>query len=165
MKSPRGIRVRNRITVGISDMKISRKPKDILITHSLGSCLGLAAWDPNKQVGGLIHCLLPRSAHQDVKNPFMYVNVGVPLMIRTLVSMGCAKGCLIFKAAGCGRMLHITNQFDTGAQNLASLESLFAKNGVSLAAQDVGGSIPRTMSLDLESGLVVITSQGKEWEL
>lgn len=154
-----------RLTVSISDMKISRKPSEMLITHSLGSCLGLSAWDPGAGVGGLIHCLLPKSASPDVKNPFMYVNVGVPRMIRKMVSMGCTRETLIFKAAGCGRMLQIQNQFDTGAQNLAILEALFTKNGVRLAAKDVGGSIPRTMSLHIDSGLVIISSQGKEWEI
>ncbi len=154
-----------RITVGISDMQITRKPGAMIITHSLGSCLGLSAWDPSAGVGGLIHCLLPKSSSQDVKNPYMYVNVGVPMMIRKMVSMGCTKGGLIFKAAGCGRMLHIKNQFDTGAHNLAMLEALFSKNGVSIAAKDVGGAIPRTMSLHMDTGKVVISSQGKEWEL
>lgn len=157
--------MKNRITVGISDMQISRSTGDVLITHSLGSCLGLSAWDSRFRIGGLIHCLLPRSDSPDVKNPFMYVNVGVPMMIRKLVALGCKKGTLVFRAAGCGRMLHIQNQFDTGSQNLAVLEALFHKNGVSLAARDVGGSIPRTMSLDMETGQVRISSQGKEWEL
>jgi len=157
--------VKNRIIVTISDMKVSRKPNDILVTHSLGSCLGLAAWDPTVGVGGMIHCLLPRATKADVKNPFMYVNVGVPLMIRKMVSLGCTKNSLVFKAAGCGRMLHIQNQFDTGAQNLAILESLFAKNAVTLAGRDVGGSIPRTMSLEMDTGILTITSQGKEWHI
>lgn len=146
-------------------MKISRKPADLLVTHSLGSCLGLAAYDPSQQVGGLIHCLLPRATSAQVQNPFMYVNVGVPLMIRKMVSLGCTKEGLVFKAAGCGRMIRIQNQFDTGAQNLATLESLFEKNGVTLAASDVGGSIPRTVALDVETGKVTISSQGKEWEI
>lgn len=146
-------------------MKVSRKPSDILVTHSLGSCLGLAAWDPTVGVGGMIHCLLPRATSPDVRNPCMYVNVGVPLMIRKMVSMGCTKKSLVFKAAGCGRMLHIQNQFDTGAQNLAMLDSLFSKNAVTLAGRDVGGSIPRTMALDLETGILTISSQGKEWHI
>lgn len=157
--------VNERITVGISDMKISNRSTDVLITHSLGSCLGLVAYDPKAGVGGMIHCLLPKAASADVANPFMYVNRGVPQMIRHMVAMGCAKETLIFKAAGCARMLHIQNQFDTGAQNLAVLEALFAKNCVTLAARDVGGSIPRTLSLEMNTGRVRISSQGKQWEL
>lgn len=157
--------MKHRVTVGISDMKISRRPGDILITHSLGSCLGLSAWDPKAGIGGLIHCLLPKAHSPEVKTPYMYVNVGVPQMIRKMVAMGCAKSSLVFKAAGCGRMIQIQNQFDTGSQNLAMLETLFAKNGVALAAMDVGGSIPRTMALHMDTGTVIVSSQGKEWEI
>lgn len=155
----------NRIVVGISDMKISSRESDFLVTHSLGSCLGLAAWDPHARVGGLIHCLLPKATRPDVKNPFMYVNVGVPTMIRKMLAKGCSKSHMVFKAAGCARMLGIQNQFDTGTQNMAMLEALFEKNFVTLAAQDVGGSIPRTMLLCMATGAVTITSQGKEWQL
>ncbi|GFK93563.1 Chemoreceptor glutamine deamidase CheD [Fundidesulfovibrio magnetotacticus] len=154
-----------RIVVGISDMKISARASEVLVTHSLGSCLGLAAWDAGARVGGLIHCLLPKATGPDVKNPNMYVNVGVPAMIRKMLSKGCTKEGLVFRAAGCARMLGIQNQFDTGSQNLAMLEALFAKNGVKLAAKDVGGSIPRTMYLCMDTGQVTITSQGKEWLL
>jgi len=157
--------VDKRIVVGISDMKISSRESEILVTHSLGSCLGLAAWDPHARVGGLIHCLLPKATTSDVKNPFMYVNVGVPAMIRKMLARGCSKSGIVFKAAGCARMLGIQNQFDTGTQNLAMLEALFEKNGVTLSARDVGGSIPRTMLLSMETGHVTITSQGKEWQL
>ena len=154
-----------RLIVGISDMKISQRPEDVLVTHSLGSCLGLAAYDPLARVGGLIHCLLPKASSAGVANPYMYVNVGVPAMIRQLVALGASKAHLAFKAAGCSRMIHIANQFDTGAQNLAMLEALFAKNNVALAAKDVGGSIPRTVALRMDTGTFVIRSQGKEWQI
>ena len=154
-----------RLTVGISDMKIAKRPREVLVTHSLGSCLGLSAYDPKLGLGGLIHCLLPTSRTALVENPFMYVNLGVPIMIRRLISLGAVKSDLVFKAAGCAAMMRIINAFDTGAHNCKSLKNLFAKNGVTLAAQDTGGSIPRTMYLYNDTGRVVITSQGKEWEL
>lgn len=154
-----------RLTVAISDMKISKRSGDVLVTHSLGSCLGLAAYDPLAMVGGLIHCLLPKSTHREVTNPYMYVNVGVPDMIRQLLALGASKAHLRFKAAGCASMMGIQNQFDTGAHNLAMLEALFAKNNVVLAARDVGGSIPRTVALHMETGVFTIRSQGKEWQI
>jgi chemotaxis protein CheD len=155
-----------RLIISISDMKISTARNSVLITHSLGSCLGLTAYDPVGGIGGLIHCLLPKACeHGEVKNQYMFVNTGVPAMIRRMVAKGASLNRMVFKAAGCGRMLQIASSLDIGAQNFAMLESLFAANGVMLASMDVGGSIPRTMSLDLADGRVLITSQGKEWEL
>ena len=156
------------IVVSISDMKVTNRSKDVLVTHALGSCLGLAAYDPVAQVAGLIHCLLPLSRDGGkavVKNPFMYVNTGVPQMMRALFHRGASRENLILKAAGCGRMMHISNQFDTGASNLAALRKLLQVNEMRLTAEDVGGTIPRTMRLFADTGKLLISSCGRSWEL
>jgi chemotaxis protein CheD len=156
------------IVVSISDMKVTNRGRDVLVTHALGSCLGLAAYDPGARVAGLIHCLLPlarESGNGQVKNPFMYVNTGVPQMMRSLFHRGATRENLILKAAGCGRMMHISNQFDTGANNLGALRKLLQINEMVLAAEDVGGTIPRTMRLFADTGRVVISSCGRSWEL
>lgn len=156
------------LVVSISDMKVTRRGKDILVTHALGSCLGLAAYDPVAGVAGLIHCLLPLARDNGkglLKNPFMYVNTGVAQMMRSLLGKGATKDHLILKAAGCGRMMNISNKFDTGANNLAALRKLLEVNNMRLAAEDVGGTIPRTMRLFADTGKVIISSCGKVWEL
>lgn len=156
------------IIVSISDMKVTNRPKDVLVTHALGSCLGLAAYDPVAGVAGLIHCLLPvarDTAKGPVKKPYMYVNLGVPQMMRALFNRGATRDNLVLKAAGCGRMMHISNQFDTGANNFAALKKLLQVNAMHLAAEDVGGTIPRTMRLFADTGRVVISSCGRSWEL
>ena len=156
------------IIVSISDMKVTNRAKDVLVTHSLGSCLGLAAYDPTTGVAGLIHCLLPvaREANKGpVKNPYMYVNLGVPQMMRAMFARGATRENLTIKAAGCGRMMHISNQFDTGANNFAALKKLLQVNELRLAAEDVGGTIPRTMRLFADTGRLVISSCGRSWEL
>lgn len=156
------------IIVSISDMKVTNRGKDVLVTHSLGSCLGLAAYDPTTGVAGLIHCLLPvarEGSKGPVKNPCMYVNLGVPHMMRALFARGATRENLTLKAAGCGRMMHISNQFDTGANNLAALKKLLQVNELRLTAEDVGGTIPRTMRLFADTGRLVISSCGRTWEL
>ena len=155
------------IVVSISDMKVTNRPKDVLVTHSLGSCLGLAAYDPVAGVAGLIHCLLPlaRDSKGPAKNPCMYVNTGIPQMIRAMYGRGATRENLVFKAAGCGRMMHIANQFDTGAGNFAALKKLLQVNEMRLAAEDVGGTIPRTIRLFADTGRIVISSCGRSWEL
>jgi len=155
------------IVVNISDMKVSNRARDVLVTHALGSCLGLAAYDPVAGVAGLIHCLLPlsRDAKSPPKNPFMYVNTGIPQMIRAMYGRGATRENLVLKAAGCGRMMHISNQFDTGASNIAALKKLLQVNEMRLSAEDVGGTIPRTMRLFADTGRIVISSCGRSWEL
>ncbi|MGE4555605.1 MAG: chemotaxis protein CheD [Desulfovibrionaceae bacterium] len=158
----------NRINVSISDMKYSTKSEDVLVTHSLGSCVGLAAYDPQTRVGGLIHCLLPQlrgNSGKDVQNPYMYVTSGVPVLIRTLLTKGAKRNRLILKAAGGGHMMTSNRLFDVGKQNSDILRRLLAHNHMSLKAEDFGGTLPRTVYFYLDTGRVVVKSLGKEWEL
>ena len=47
--------------IGVAGMKISHSRDDILVTYALGSCLGIAIYDPVTCVGGLLHAMLPLS--------------------------------------------------------------------------------------------------------
>lgn len=79
-----------RHVVVVSDMKTG-KAGDFLITHALGSCLGLAVYDPQAKVGGLLHAMLPLSKINKDKaraNPYMFVDTGVPVLFKTLYNMG-----------------------------------------------------------------------------
>ena len=155
------------LTVSISDMKYSTDPGDVIVTYSLGSCLGITAYDPKARVGGMVHCLLPTAAGAKEKarlKPFMFVNTGVAMMVRILIEHGAVKSRLVFKVTG-GANMRSNDFFSTGKRNMAALTHLLARNKVSLAAQEVGGTIPRTMYLYLDTGRVVIRSLGKESEL
>ena len=50
------------IVVGVADMKISNDPDSVLVTHSLGSCIGVAVYDRAVHAGGLLHFMLPDSS-------------------------------------------------------------------------------------------------------
>lgn len=158
---------REPLVVNISDMKLSSDPGDIIVTYSLGSCLGVTAYDPVVKVGGMVHCLLPHaSAARDKarQNPYMFVNTGVAMMVRQLIDLGAERDRLVFKAAGGANMRHDT-LFNTGLRNFEALEKLLSRNNVTLAASNTGGTIPRTMFLYLDSGRVVMRSFGEETEL
>jgi len=153
--------------VNISEMKYSRNPEDVIVTYSLGSCLGVVAYDPKIGIGGMIHCLLPNASSARDKaraNPFMFVNTGVAMMVRKLVNRGAVKRRLVFKAAGGANMRNDTI-FNTGARNVKALEKLLKRNRVELSAHDIGGTIPRTLFLHLDTGRVIVRSFGVETEL
>jgi len=48
------------IKVGISDYKIAQAP-DVLVTIGLGSCIGIAIYEPKSRMGALSHIMLPDS--------------------------------------------------------------------------------------------------------
>ncbi len=50
----------NDLKVGIGEYKSSRAPRS-LVTIALGSCVGIALYEPRSRIGGLSHIMLPDS--------------------------------------------------------------------------------------------------------
>ncbi len=155
-------------TVGISEMKISSNPQDVLVTYSLGSCVGLALYDPQAKVGGLIHCMLPLSKIDEaraVQNPCMFTDTGVPLMMQALFDLGAERRRIVAKVAGAAKLLDDSNTFRIGERNHVVLRKILWKNNILIAAEDVGGTVARTMYVHLDTGATIIKSAGREYEL
>ena len=90
----------HRQTVRIADMAISSDPRAELITHALGSCIGVSAYDPVRQIGGLIHIMLPLSKNSPDtarNNPLKYVDTGIPLFFKELFKAGAQRDTLEIK--------------------------------------------------------------------
>lgn len=154
--------------VGISDMKVASTAGDSIITYSLGSCIGLALYDPQLRVGGLIHCMLPLSKidpKRAAERPYMFTDIGVPLLIEALLKMGAEKRRLVATVAGAAQLLDNSNSFNIGERNQVVLRKLLWKNRILIAAEETGGTMARTMILDLDSGVTMLRSGGREYEL
>jgi chemotaxis protein CheD len=158
-----------KIIVGISDMKVSKKPGDVLITYSLGSCIGVVIWDPKVKVGGLLHYMLPESKldkERAKKKPFMFGDTGIPNLFRAAYELGASKNRIIVKAVGGSQLLDSSGVFNIGKRNYAIMKKLFEKNNISIAKEDIGGTVNRTISLDVKTGRVVLKVSGKgEFEI
>ena len=159
---------RNKVAVGISDMKISARPDELLITYSLGSCIGLTVWDGPNAVGGLIHCLLPTAKLDPAKaaaNPYMFVDSGVSGFLQALFNRGAQRRSMIAKIAGGAKLFEDATLFNVGERNHTMLRKVLWKNNIMVAGEDVGGSIPRTMSLEMDSGVTHLKSGSRNWEI
>lgn len=153
-----------RHVVGVSEMKVSRSEGDIIVTHSLGSCIGVAIYDAKAGVGGLLHYQLPLSRENPDRareNPCMYADSGIPHLFKAAYALGADKKRMIVKVAGGARVLDNNNFFNIGQRNYIALKKIFWKNGVFIQSEDVGGETWRTMHLEIGTGRVWIkNSQG-----
>lgn len=150
--------------VGISEMSISNDPADRLVAANLGSCLGVAIFDPVERIGGVIHCLLPASNSDPGKagqNPYMYVDTGVPQMIAELCKHGGVKKRFLIAAAGCGQMNDRNGVFEIGKKNFVMLRKVLWSQNLLLKAEDTGGVASRTLSLDIGTGEAWLRMQGE----
>ena len=154
--------------VGISDMKVTAGPGDSIITHSLGSCIGLALYDPEIRAGGLIHCMLPLSKIAPALaggRPLMFIDTGVPLLIDALLDMGAEKRRLVATVAGAAQMLDRNNHFNIGERNQVILRKILWKNQIPIAAEDTGGTMARTMNLEIATGITTLRTGGRVYEM
>ncbi len=159
---------RKQLVVGIGDIKLSSDPDEIIITYSLGSCIGLTLYDPVNQVGGMIHSMLPLSKQDPEKarrNPYMFTDSGVQSMIQQLFDMGASRKHLIAKVAGGAKLLDEKGLFRIGERNYTVLRKVLWKNDILISAEDVGESKSRTMVLDMSTGKTFIRTARVEVEL
>lgn len=154
--------------VGVSEMKVSGCDGDMIVTHSLGSCIGVSIHDPHARVGGLLHFQLPLSRENPDRareNPFMYADTGIPLLFKAAYNLGANKGRIIVKVAGGARVLDNNNFFNIGQRNYIAMKKIFWKNGVFIQSEDVGGDQWRTMNLEVGTGRVTIKNSQGTFEL
>ncbi len=156
--------------VGVADMKVAKRPGDSIITYALGSCLGITLYDPVAKVGGLLHIMLPLStidSQKAAQNPFMFVDTGVPKLFLSCYQAGAQKQRCIVKVAGGAstKSQGGEDHFQIGKRNIMMLKKLLWKNSVMLKAQEVGGTVSRTMTLDIDTGEVTLQTGGVKSDL
>ena len=158
-----------KIIVGISDMKVSNNPDDIIITYSLGSCIGLVIWDPVAKVAGMLHYMLPDSnldLNRAKEKPFMFADSGIPLLFKETYKFGAVKNRMIVKVVGGSQVMDTNGVFNIGKRNYMVLRKIFWKNQIMIATEDVGGTVNRTISIEIGSGFTRLKVSGRgEFEL
>jgi len=163
-----GCRNVNQVLVPISEMRVSNRREDFLITYSLGSCIGLTVYDPQTGIGGMVHCMLPLSKMDPDKakaKPCMFTDTGVSALLQAVFDMGARRKDLVAKVAGGASLLDEKRFFNIGQRNYTVVRKVLWKNNILIAAEDVGGTMPRTMCLDMNTGQTTVRSRGEEWVL
>jgi len=157
-----------KINIGIADVKVSDDPGVTLVTHSLGSCIGLAVYDPVAKVGGLLHYMLPESDldQKKAKNkPLMFADTGIPILFKSCYKLGALKGRMIVKVAGGSQVMDASGVFNIGKRNYAALRKIFWRNKVIIDAEDIGGTSNRTMWLSIATGELSLKVSGQGYKV
>ncbi len=153
-----------RSVIGIGGL-VARSGSGIIITHALGSCLGIAVHDQYTKVGAMIHAQLPlstKSPDRARQQPALFVDLSLGLVIEAAVKAGAERRRLRICVAGAANVTSIANDiFNIAKQNITVLRKVLWQAGVLVAGEDTGGTQPRTMTLDVASGQVAIDSAGR----
>ena len=157
--------VKTRVVIDISDAKVSNDPSDVLVTYSLGSCIGVCLYDSATHIGGMLHYQLPSSKmnpERAQRSPFMFADSGMKLMLNKLLSMGASKKRMDVRLAGGAAMATGPEGFDIGKRNYLAIRKVLWSNGMFINAEDVGGNAARNLYLNMADGTVTVRSSGLE---
>lgn len=152
------------IIVGVSDMKASQSPGDCIVTYSLGSCIGIAVYDPFVKAGGLLHYMLPEAAigtdHRNRK-PYMFADTGIPLLFKAVYALGGEKRRMRVVMVGGSQLLDEKGFFNIGKRNEMAARKIFHRNNVVIDYCHTGGQVNRTLRLDIASGEIRLKVSGQ----
>ena len=151
--------IKNRIIVNVSDARCSNNPGDVLVTYSLGSCIGISFYDPAIQAGALLHYQLPASSidpERAKREPFMFADTGIAMLISRLAKLGANIKRLKIKIAGGASMEAGPHGFDIGKRNYLAVRKILWQHGLLIDSEDIGGISPRNMYFDIENGQVLL---------
>lgn len=155
----------NMIKVGMADLKTG-KNTDVITTLGLGSCIGIALYDPVTKIGGLAHIMLPDStAIKNNSNIAKFADTGITELLNQMLAMGAVKSRIVAKIAGGAKMFEMSSMStigNVGERNAESSRNTLRELGIKLISEDCGLNYGRTVELYCEDGRFLIKSVGKE---
>ena len=144
------------VNVSTGEVKVGRK-REILKSTAIGSCVVIAAYDSERNIGIMAHVMLPgRAPKSAYGESTRYAADALDEMIRIITAQGanlCDLGvCLV----GAGNVLK--KQDDTVCKNnIESITQLLKEKNIPVRAAVLGGTERKSISLDIESGSVYYT--------
>lgn len=148
-----------RVIVATGEMVVSAQPNVTLTTYALGSCVAVIIYDPVNHSGGLLHFMLPDSkiaADRAEKQPGLFADTGVALLLKQFenVQSGIPKTRIFLAGGAC--VLSGPDVFKIGARNAAKVTALMEAVPLPICATHLGGTINRSVHLDLSTGVVSV---------
>ncbi len=154
------------IKVGMADLKVCKAP-DVLTTIGLGSCIGIAIYDPITKISGLAHIMLPDSTQiRNNSNVAKFADTGIQKLYEEMIKIGATKGKMVAKIAGGAKMFELSNSnsqtVNIGDKNAIASREKLKQLGIPLIAEDTGLNFGRTVELYSETGVYLIKAVGKQ---
>jgi len=144
------------VSVGIGQLRVARSPSRLLCL-GLGSCVAIAIWDSSTKIGGMAHVMLPDESFAPKRidsPPAKFGNTAAKALADEMKKAGANVYVAVAKIAGGANMFRNVspNMKDIGLENSEAIKKALKQIHIRLIAEDVGGSLGRTVELDLDTG-------------
>jgi chemotaxis protein CheD len=151
--------------VNFAEMKISTNPAETLVAFSIGSGIGLTVFDPVTGIGGILSYILPDSTGARGVDPekahLMFADTGIPFFMDAIFEHGACQNNMKIVIAGGAHILDQPGEFNIGQKNVEALKTCLNRYDLQICHEDIGGTLSRTLSLEIGSGLSCIKIFGQ----
>jgi chemotaxis protein CheD len=134
---------------------VTNKPNEVLVTV-LGSCVSACIRDPYAGIGGMNHFMLPQhksGTWGDDLRSTRFGNFAMEKLINELIKAGGTRERMEIKVFGGGNVTDMSTAI--GSENAEFVLRYLQLEGLSCAAQDLGGTLPRRIHYYPADGRVV----------
>jgi chemotaxis protein CheD len=152
------------IRVKVADYAV-RQGAHVITTIGLGSCVAIALYDRDTQIGALAHILLPtQSMSRETGNPAKFPETIVPRMLEEMRALGTRDARVSAKIVGgasmFGQLVNNTG-INVGERNVIATREALAAAGVPIIAEDTGLDYGRSVYFHLADGRLEVRSLKK----
>lgn len=123
----------------------------------LGSCVSITVWHPRHKVGGMCHYLLAeRGKYHNTPLSGRYADEALLLLLQQIMHTGLAVKEFHTKLIGGAAVLTNIERnlpaHDVPGRNIEVARKLTKQLGFHIQAEDLGGTSPRMVRFDIDSG-------------
>ena len=144
--------------VGMAQLALVAKPDRARAV--VGSCIGLGLYHSRAGIAMLGHIVLPNSGGRSGP-PGKFADTAIPHMIEQMQSQGAGKPGLVAKIAGGANMFATSGPLQIGQQNATAVLELLKELSIPVAAEHVGGTKGRRITVDSGTGELAIEIVGQ----
>ena len=150
------------LSVKVGEARIATGSQ-VLLAIGLGSCVGLALYDPRARVAGLAHIMLPHpSSARQPTPPAKFGSTAVDHLLELMKEHGALRRRVFARMVGGAAMfesvLNDDGQPSLGERNVEATREALKAAGLRLTGEAVGGNFGRTITFNARDGKLLITS-------
>jgi chemotaxis protein CheD len=148
--------MKKKITIHIGELYATTRP---MVIHTLvGSCVSVCLFDPDRQIGGMNHILLPgRADMTKFDAPARYGIYAMELLINKIMKLGGNRHGLIAKIFGGAHLLPaISYENGIGRKNVAFVLEFLRNESIRIISYDLEGHESRRIYFHTDTGDVFL---------
>lgn len=154
--------------LSLGEWAVSDDPAKQLVCLGLGSCVAFCGYDPQKQVGGMAHMVLPDSDHGKRGGAgAKFVDLAIPLVLEEMEKLGALRSRIKIQLVGGAQMMNgpgVSEAMKIGARNVEAAHQVLKDLRLRTVDEDTGGDAGRTVQLAIASGGLEVTSPRRKIE-